>query len=40
MATNILQPEIKQVTPQPSITSLQEAAETIQIDSMQYAHAK
>jgi len=40
MATNILQPPTKQETPRPSVTSLQEVAETIQIDALQYAHTK
>ena len=40
MATNILQSPIKQATLQPPITSLQETAETIQMDALQYAHTK
>ncbi len=40
MATNILQPPTKQETVRPSVTSLQEVAETIQIDALQHAHAK
>jgi len=40
MATNILQAPLKQETPRPSVTSLQEVAETIQIDALQYAHTK
>ena len=40
MTVNILQPEQKQAVRQPSITSLQEAAETIQIDALQHAHTR
>lgn len=40
MATNILQPPIEQVTPQPSVTSLQEVAETVQSDALQHAHTR
>ena len=36
MAINILQPPTKQATPQPPVTSLQEAVETIQIDALQH----
>ncbi len=40
MAINILQPPIKQATPQPPVTSLQETVETIQIDALQHAYSK
>jgi hypothetical protein len=40
MATNILQPPAKQAASQPSVTSLQEAVETIEIDALQHAHTK
>ena len=40
MATNILQTPVKQATSQSSVTSLQEAAETIQFDALQHAHTR
>ena len=40
MATNILQPSTKQETTRLSVTSLQEVAETIQIDALQHAHTR
>lgn len=40
MVTKILQVETTEESARPAVTSLQEMAETIQIDSLQYAHSK
>ena len=38
MTANILQATPKEITAEPTVTSLQEVAETIQIDALQHAH--
>ena len=40
MITKILQPPTKQERTEPEVTSLQEVAETIQIDALQHAHTR
>ena len=40
MVAKILQAEATQESTRPAVTSLQEMAETIQMDSLQYAHTK